>query len=310
MNIEIGNSEDEALVNVIAQEQVEDNQDDIEIGIDIHNALEGISSLFYESNPSIEHTSKQEDVTENDIDFLAALCDDLFVDQDSETPTGNDPTGLNAACITHTNQSEDTDDSNSDSDVNFGLFDESTDVDISFEDYIARLPGRVLANSNDIVSHTVQTESKLRETKNMHCSTKEGFNVLNTGISTGMGNGESKVLKQDYTGPKPDDDDFCCICMDSFTNPKTLTKCSHSFCRECIDEHFKYKPVCPVCSVVYGVITGNQPEGHMSDSISKINLPGYQQYNTIVVSYGFIDGTQTVRVYMYCGYGNDVLVNK
>ncbi|WAR22414.1 DTX3L-like protein [Mya arenaria] len=90
-----------------------------------------------------------------------------------------------------------------------------------------------------------------------------------------------------------DEEDRCCICLDTHSNPKVLHKCSHKFCTECIDTHFRIKPVCPVCFVAYGVITGNMPEGHMSDYVSKkVRLQGYESYNTIVISYSFSDGTQ------------------
>jgi hypothetical protein len=110
-------------------------------------------------------------------------------------------------------------------------------------------------------------------------------------LKTGIQNNNVK-----FTGPTPDDDDYCAICMDSHREPKTLKKCSHSFCTDCIEEHFKTRPVCPVCFAPYGVITGNMPEGYMSDYVSaKTKLPGYEEYSTIVVSYSFCDGTQTVR---------------
>lgn len=99
----------------------------------------------------------------------------------------------------------------------------------------------------------------------------------------------------EYTGPNPGDANFCCICMDEHTNPKTLTKCSHTFCTDCIDNHFKVKPTCPVCFIPYGIVTGNQPEGKMTDCVSKIKLPGYESCDTIVISYSFNDGIQKVR---------------
>lgn len=89
--------------------------------------------------------------------------------------------------------------------------------------------------------------------------------------------------------------DWCVICMDNFTDPKILDKCSHKFCQECINDYFKVRPQCPVCFVVYGVITGNQPKtGKMDHHIDhRLKLPGYEKYKTIVLYYNFPDGIQT-----------------
>ena len=93
--------------------------------------------------------------------------------------------------------------------------------------------------------------------------------------------------------------DWCVICMDGFSKPKILHKCSHKFCEECIDEYFKVRPQCPVCFVAYGVITGIQPKnGDMSHSVNnRLNLPGYEAHKTIVVHYSFRDGVQTVSAF-------------
>ena len=93
--------------------------------------------------------------------------------------------------------------------------------------------------------------------------------------------------------------DWCVICMDGFTKPKILHKCSHKFCEECIDEYFKVRPQCPVCFVAYGVITGIQPKnGDMSHSVNnRLKLPGYEAHKTIVVHYSFRDGVQTVSAF-------------
>ena len=56
-------------------------------------------------------------------------------------------------------------------------------------------------------------------------------------------------------------DNTCVICMCDIENKQILSKCSHEFCKECIDQQFKHKPCCPVCGTVYGKITGNQPNG-------------------------------------------------
>ena len=88
----------------------------------------------------------------------------------------------------------------------------------------------------------------------------------------------------------------CVICMDTFRNPKTLTKCGHIFCTDCIDQCFKIKPVCPVCSVPYGILTGTQPEGEMRTEVNRYpNLPGYDNCGYIQINYRFPDGIQQVN---------------
>lgn len=87
---------------------------------------------------------------------------------------------------------------------------------------------------------------------------------------------------------------MCTICMDKIGQKKVLPKCKHEFCRECIDQAMRYKPVCPVCNVFYGVMEGNQPPGTMQISKDRMQLPGYEGSGTIVISYCIPDGYQTV----------------
>ena len=60
---------------------------------------------------------------------------------------------------------------------------------------------------------------------------------------------------------KPEEEETCCICMDTPKNPKRLHKCGHIFCKICIDQCFSYKPACPSCGQIYGKLTGDQPPG-------------------------------------------------
>ena len=103
------------------------------------------------------------------------------------------------------------------------------------------------------------------------------------------------------TGNKKSADDTCTICMCPFTNPKTLDKCKHTFCKECIDVCFKkMKPACPVCGEIYGEITGNQPEGCTMKHYTEYHnrLPGYEACGTIVINYRIPGGTQGVRTWL------------
>ena len=87
-------------------------------------------------------------------------------------------------------------------------------------------------------------------------------------------------------------DDECSICLCEFTKKKTLDKCGHSFCTKCIDKAFKTKKQCPICSMVYGPLTGNQPPGNMFDSYRSTSLPGFKSSGAIIISYRFPSGMQ------------------
>eukprot|EP00105_Crassostrea_gigas_P003789 XP_011416745.2 PREDICTED: E3 ubiquitin-protein ligase DTX3L-like [Crassostrea gigas] len=85
----------------------------------------------------------------------------------------------------------------------------------------------------------------------------------------------------------------CCICMDTPTKPKKLRKCGHIFCKECIEQYFEYKPVCPSCDTIYGKVTGDQPPGTMSIRTNGIRLQGFNDSRgSIVLTYFFNDGKQ------------------
>ncbi|NXT52396.1 DTX3L ligase, partial [Pluvianellus socialis] len=90
-----------------------------------------------------------------------------------------------------------------------------------------------------------------------------------------------------------DDQDVCPICMEIIKNKEILRKCNHAFCKSCIDRAMIYKPACPVCSTVYGLMEGDQPEGTMSDRTVSSSLPGYPGCGTIVITYDMRGGIQT-----------------
>lgn len=92
-------------------------------------------------------------------------------------------------------------------------------------------------------------------------------------------------------------EEICPICMEPMA-PKDTKKlqCKHSFCKDCVEQAFSYKPVCPVCGELYGVLKGTQPEGgQMNCTIDPTSLPGYERYKTIVINYYIPDGIQKVR---------------
>ncbi|ETE73785.1 E3 ubiquitin-protein ligase DTX3L [Ophiophagus hannah] len=90
-------------------------------------------------------------------------------------------------------------------------------------------------------------------------------------------------------------EECCPICLNKIYQKKVLPKCKHAFCEACIGTAMNYKPVCPVCNVVYGNIKGNQPPGKMDVFRSRSSLPGHQYYGTITINYHIFDGIQTER---------------
>jgi len=84
-----------------------------------------------------------------------------------------------------------------------------------------------------------------------------------------------------------------------------LNKCGHCFHKGCIAEALvrtvdpflnlprgnhltlsqqeKCNKKCPICSTIYGIITGSQPEGTMNISRTGSALPGFAGCGTIVV---------------------------
>ena len=110
--------------------------------------------------------------------------------------------------------------------------------------------------------------------------------------------------------------DRCAICLDDFTEPKQLDKCSHTFCTACIDQYFEtVKPQCPCCFTIYGEMRGeypldalglsarmhfdlgNQPvDGTMVSDTVKHRLPGFEHdsQGTIRITYHFRNGIQDV----------------
>lgn len=100
----------------------------------------------------------------------------------------------------------------------------------------------------------------------------------------------------------PDNDDFvsedsslaCVICMDTeMEDPVILKKCHHQFCRDCIEDYFSHKPICPVCNAVYGDLFGNQPSGTATVYKDYASLPEFS-CSTLIIDYNIPDGKQTV----------------
>lgn len=54
---------------------------------------------------------------------------------------------------------------------------------------------------------------------------------------------------------------------------------------------------CPVCSVIYGVIMGDQPGGCMTVTRNNQNLPGYEGYGTLIIDYQMHSGSRNGKNY-------------
>ena len=95
-----------------------------------------------------------------------------------------------------------------------------------------------------------------------------------------------------------EEENNCAVCMSPIENPKKLDKCGHEFCTECIDQCFaKMNPVCPICGMVYGDMTGNMPPGAMTVCYdTQTQLEGYHGCGIIIIEYNFPNGRQTVSV--------------
>lgn len=104
----------------------------------------------------------------------------------------------------------------------------------------------------------------------------------------------SRTSAASATRSEQPEGEFCPICMEDIkTSEKETLQCKHSFCKDCLKKAFEYKPVCPACGVLYGTLTGTQPEGgEMEVTKDKSSLPGYDQYGTITIHYYIPSGIQ------------------
>lgn len=132
--------------------------------------------------------------------------------------------------------------------------------------------------------------------KNMKRTT--GANAVDNSAATssGKGPGAGKYTKRAKAAPATPDEDPCPICLDDVINAKKL-ECGHVYCSLCIDEAFKVRgEICPICGRMFGVLIGNQPDGHMTYRVIAHHLPGFYKCNTIEISYYFENGIQGVSV--------------
>ncbi|KAJ1175764.1 hypothetical protein NDU88_001050 [Pleurodeles waltl] len=101
-------------------------------------------------------------------------------------------------------------------------------------------------------------------------------------------------VKKSETAAIEDQKAICPICLEIPTKKKTLDKCKHEFCEQCLRTAMSHKPVCPVCNTPYGVVIGDQPHGRMTHHCIPDRLPGYR-CGTIVIDYSIPDGVQGAK---------------
>ncbi|ESO07728.1 hypothetical protein HELRODRAFT_191022 [Helobdella robusta] len=150
------------------------------------------------------------------------------------------------------------------------------------------------------------------------------------------------LLKQDFIFPVkviPNEviATTCCICCDSLQNESSyanetqkhheqqqswsvvfLDKCRHHFHLLCLKAMYeagtKHGSLqCPHCKHIYGVKVGNCPAGRMVCVTIPQSLPGYEQYDTLYITYNILSGVQepghpnpgkkySARGFPRCGY--------
>ncbi|NWW10074.1 DTX3L ligase, partial [Oreocharis arfaki] len=160
---------------------------------------------------------------------------------------------------------------------------------------ISGLPDQLYA-AEELMWNILDTEGST-QTKNK----APLFSDLSSQEATGTSKKKSNIKQknnlssegQTQAKTEEKEEDMCVICRDKIKNKKTLEKCKHAFCKSCIDSAMAYKPACPVCNTVCGVLKGNQPEGTMSTRTVRFSLPGYPDCDTIQIDYFMEGGIQT-----------------
>jgi len=151
-----------------------------------------------------------------------------------------------------------------------------------------------------IISNSLNTENDESQRKRTTKSTNKRTFVENISSRNRNPKRRNEVFDDDVEEIRPTkkstEIDRCAICLDDCNDPKQLSKCSHVFCRTCIDQYFEtVKPQCPCCFTIYGEIRGNQPiNGTMTVETARHRLPGFEHDSrgTIRIIYHFPNGIQ------------------
>ncbi|XP_071792845.1 uncharacterized protein [Asterias amurensis] len=142
-------------------------------------------------------------------------------------------------------------------------------------DYSGKMPtGRNVSNTQPSADQDQGTKST---TEKGQSDTKTDFGAGPTSERKDATNAASKE---------------CPICLSDIIDEKAL-KCSHRFCRLCIDESLKQSHLCPLCRAVSAQPKGIQPDGTMTTTTSQYHLPGYPHNGTITIFYNILSGIQS-----------------
>ena len=105
---------------------------------------------------------------------------------------------------------------------------------------------------------------------------------------TVISKGSRTYYKKVSTKTLPCGNIFCDSCV-------VGSKHACQFCRDCLKKAAAVKPVCSICGVIFGVVTGTQPDGQMFYRKAYKALPGYEKNWTIEILYRFQHGRQKVN---------------
>uniref|UniRef100_A0A8C8AQZ8 E3 ubiquitin-protein ligase n=1 Tax=Otus sunia TaxID=257818 RepID=A0A8C8AQZ8_9STRI len=154
-----------------------------------------------------------------------------------------------------------------------------------------------------------ETEKELKKKTQRHGELVGCVTVLEPGGATLGGRGPAGSRGGGAAAPgcsrEEEPDRQCPICLGEIQKMKTLEKCRHSFCEDCITRALQVKTACPMCGRFYGQLVGNQPpNGRMLVTRDAgLLLPGYEKFGTIIIQYVFPPGVQGVRWCLPAGPG-------
>ncbi|MCO5576042.1 hypothetical protein L7F22_029849 [Adiantum nelumboides] len=121
-----------------------------------------------------------------------------------------------------------------------------------------------------------------------------------TSLACGQGPSYTSSDVVDLADPPETEDCSICLCGLQEKLAVSLSRCKHSFHRDCIESWFENRPTCPECLAVYGTIFGTQPPGEMHVQYityrkGKYGLAGYPDTDVIKILYSFPSGIQSAE---------------
>jgi deltex len=89
----------------------------------------------------------------------------------------------------------------------------------------------------------------------------------------------------------------CPICLCESDNQVKSGVCSHTFCKECIEQWVNIEPICPVCRKQFIWYRGNQPTKGttFTTQIIEKSLAGHPNEHTIIIHFFIPCGYQSAR---------------